>query len=146
VDPATLALVAVFTRDLVAEPIPALAAALIPALAAELTRDLVAEPTPALVEALIPALVEAVMPGLAAEVATRGTVPLPTVADVGPSLRSSSTSPKKPQGGDRHRLTQPAVDHVMFFRNESPTYQVRRICPAYASATARRALIGARKL
>ena len=33
------------------------------------------------------------------------------------------------------------VEHVMFYRNESPTQQVRRICPAYASATARRAPI-----
>ena len=65
-DLATLALVAVFTRDLVAEPTPALVAALI--------RDLAAEPTPDLAEAVIP--------GLAAEVMTRGTVPLPTVADV----------------------------------------------------------------
>ncbi len=105
-DLATLALVAVFTRDLVAEPTPALVAALIPdpaaepilALVAVLTRGLVAEPTPGLVEALTPdpaaalirdlaaeptpALVAAVIPGLAAEVMTRGTVPLPTVADV----------------------------------------------------------------
>ena len=105
-DPATLALAAVFTRDRVAEPIPDLAAGLIPALVAEptlplaagLTRALVAEPIPDLAaeptlvlaagltrdRAAEPTrdLVEAVIPGLVAEDMTRGTVPLPTVADV----------------------------------------------------------------